>query len=286
MISTDNLDRVIVNRIIEAAPEQYPQQPFHYLLGCYTRAGDELRSAGQDAAGQELRAVLDACRQLLVSYAGLILMGAGVVPEVGWLRVWLTACAPQRGDTHTVLTALHALTHALNSAGVNGGRSDSLLICSFGHLRLCDLVTPSHLDTHHSSQQQHSCRQPAMPGLLRTSTVHTFSAMERQNPTHPSLLPPVLPCPACSVLPPCCLLPCLSCPLLLPLSPQPDAASERGALQLLDSMDAKISQDTMTAWAPPPELGAVTPLPHGFLLDLAAAQDTDALQSILAPLSE
>lgn len=83
MISTDNLDRVIVNRIIEAAPEQYPQQPFHYLLGCYTRAGNELRSAGQDAAGQELRAVLDACRQLLVSYAGLILMGAGVVPEVG-----------------------------------------------------------------------------------------------------------------------------------------------------------------------------------------------------------
>lgn len=86
VISTDNLDRVIVNRIIEAAPEQYPQQPFHYLLGCYTRAGNELRSTGQDAAGQELRAVLDACRQLLVSYAGLILMGAGVVPEVGWLE--------------------------------------------------------------------------------------------------------------------------------------------------------------------------------------------------------
>lgn len=42
----------------------------------------------------------------------------------------------------------------------------------------------------------------------------------------------------------------------------------------------------MSAWNPPPELGSITPLPHGFLVDLAAAQDTDALQSILAPLGK
>jgi hypothetical protein len=82
LITPDNLDRIIVNRIIEAAPEHYPQQPFHYLLGCYSRAADELRSIGQDAARQQLRTAVDACRPLLVSYAGLIIMGAGVVPEV------------------------------------------------------------------------------------------------------------------------------------------------------------------------------------------------------------
>lgn len=96
LITPDNLDRIIVNRIIEAAPEQYLQQPFHYLLGCYSRAGNELRSLGQDAAGQQLRAALDACRQLLVSYAGLILMGAGVVPEVS-----MSCHVSEKGGVHS-----------------------------------------------------------------------------------------------------------------------------------------------------------------------------------------
>lgn len=85
LVTPDNLDRFIVSRLIESPPEQYPQQPFHYLLGCYHRAAAEQRSLGQDAAGQQLRATVDACKQLLVSYAGLVLMSAGVVPEVGRL---------------------------------------------------------------------------------------------------------------------------------------------------------------------------------------------------------
>jgi hypothetical protein len=82
LITPDNLDRIIVSRLIEAAPAQYPQQPFPYLLGCYSRAVNEQRSLGQDAAGQQLREAVEACKQLLVSYAGLVLVGAGVVPEV------------------------------------------------------------------------------------------------------------------------------------------------------------------------------------------------------------
>jgi hypothetical protein len=82
LITPDNLDRIIVSRLIESAPAQYPQQPFPYLLGCYSRAANEQRSLGQDAAGQQLREALEACKQLLVSYAGLVLVGAGVVPEV------------------------------------------------------------------------------------------------------------------------------------------------------------------------------------------------------------
>lgn len=70
------------------------------------------------------------------------------------------------------------------------------------------------------------------------------------------------------------------------ISPQPDAASARGPLQLLDAMDCVISRQTMMQFNPPAELGSITPLPHGFLADLAAAQDTDALQSILAPLGK
>lgn len=57
-------------------------------------------------------------------------------------------------------------------------------------------------------------------------------------------------------------------------------------MQLLDAMDAVISQQTMSQWSPPSDLGPITPLPHGFLGDLAAALDTDSLQSVLAPLSE
>jgi len=79
LMNAANMERVLVYRLIEAAPEQYPQPPFDYLLGAYSRAVQEIRSVS-DA---QLRATIDGCMELLVSYAGLILTGSGVVPEVG-----------------------------------------------------------------------------------------------------------------------------------------------------------------------------------------------------------
>lgn len=83
------LDRVLVNRLIEAPPNQYPQAPFQYLLGCCTRGSAELRAlpAQPSEAQQRIRDDLTACRELLVSYAGLILTGSGVVPEVRACRM-------------------------------------------------------------------------------------------------------------------------------------------------------------------------------------------------------
>lgn len=78
LINQDTIDRIIVHRLIIEPPEQYPQQPFHYLLGCFARATQELR-AGPSA---ELRAAIEACTALLESYAGLILTRDGLVPEV------------------------------------------------------------------------------------------------------------------------------------------------------------------------------------------------------------
>ena len=77
------VDRIIVHRLMIEPPEQYPQHPFHYLLGCFSRAAQELR-AGPPA---QLQSALDMCKQLLVSYAVLILTRDGLVPEVGW-RCW------------------------------------------------------------------------------------------------------------------------------------------------------------------------------------------------------
>lgn len=81
------LDRAIVARLIEAPPSSYPQPPLHYLLGCYGRASDALRSAGGgrgDAAERaRLVEVVSEARAQLVQYAVLLLSGSGVVPEVG-----------------------------------------------------------------------------------------------------------------------------------------------------------------------------------------------------------
>jgi hypothetical protein len=102
LMSQHAIDRIVVSRLIEEAPQQYPQHPLHYLLGCYERADKELRAlpaaaaaAAAAAAGgdggsggqqqqqqQGLRATVVATQELLVSYAGLILTGSGVVPEV------------------------------------------------------------------------------------------------------------------------------------------------------------------------------------------------------------
>lgn len=82
------LDRIIVARLIEAPPANYPQPPFHYLLGCYARAGDQLRAVSSAprldaAAKQQLSDLAHEARAQVVQYASLLLSAGGVVPEVG-----------------------------------------------------------------------------------------------------------------------------------------------------------------------------------------------------------
>ncbi len=84
-LNRDILDRVIVSRLIESPPDSYPQTPFQYLLSSYGRCLDQQRnmSPRHDAETQAaLKDAAQASRELLVSYAGLILTGSGVVPEV------------------------------------------------------------------------------------------------------------------------------------------------------------------------------------------------------------
>lgn len=45
LIDQDSLERVLMARLLEP-PENYPQAPVPYLLGCYGRASAELRSLG------------------------------------------------------------------------------------------------------------------------------------------------------------------------------------------------------------------------------------------------
>lgn len=85
LMNAGMLDLILVNRLIESPPEQYPQAPFAYLLGCFARASSELRAVSpriDPAVQQQVQATIAACRQSIVSYAGLILTGSGVVPEV------------------------------------------------------------------------------------------------------------------------------------------------------------------------------------------------------------
>lgn len=85
LLTRDNLDLVFVNRLMESPPEQYPQQPFHYLLACFARSSSELRSMSPrlDAATQQqVQGTVVACRELIVQYASLLLTDTGVIPQV------------------------------------------------------------------------------------------------------------------------------------------------------------------------------------------------------------
>lgn len=88
LMTRASLDRVIVSRLIESPPGSYSQPPFHYLLGCYSRASDQLRAVGgapsakYDAdAKQRLCDMVAEARGQVVQYAALLLSGSGVVPE-------------------------------------------------------------------------------------------------------------------------------------------------------------------------------------------------------------
>ncbi len=86
LLSKDLLDSVIVSRLIESPPSSYPQFPLHYLLGCYARASAEMRTRAV-ADSPQLSAAVQACKELIVSYAGLLLV-AGVVPQVSLQSSW------------------------------------------------------------------------------------------------------------------------------------------------------------------------------------------------------
>lgn len=81
LMNRDMLDRLIVARLIESPPDDYPQTPLQYLLGCYRRADDELRSRTV-ADSPQLMGTAQCCRDLVVNYAGLTLPG-GIVPHIG-----------------------------------------------------------------------------------------------------------------------------------------------------------------------------------------------------------
>ncbi|KXZ45643.1 hypothetical protein GPECTOR_52g43 [Gonium pectorale] len=76
-LNAEVLDRVIVARLIESPPANYPQPPIHYLMGCYERSSEELRRAG---ASEAVKVAVAAARDLILNYAGLALF-AGMVAQ-------------------------------------------------------------------------------------------------------------------------------------------------------------------------------------------------------------
>ncbi len=79
MMHGELLDRIVVARLIEQPPPTYPYSPLQYLIGCYTRATEQQRSKAV-AESPDLSSVVASCRELIVSYAGLLFQG--VVPQV------------------------------------------------------------------------------------------------------------------------------------------------------------------------------------------------------------
>ncbi|GAB4822698.1 hypothetical protein N2152v2_009744 [Parachlorella kessleri] len=75
LLSGNNLERVLMARLSDP-PSAYPQWPVHYLIGCYARAAEELRSVSHlKSPGDQARLAeaLGLARQLAVSYVGLTL---------------------------------------------------------------------------------------------------------------------------------------------------------------------------------------------------------------------
>lgn len=85
LFGKDTIDRAIMARLLDP-PEQYPQWPLHYLIGCYGRATAEIRQISslrdKDAANR-LQLDLQYCKELIASNAGLLLtMADSLFPQV------------------------------------------------------------------------------------------------------------------------------------------------------------------------------------------------------------
>lgn len=74
------LDRMIVTRLIESPPPNYPQGPCDYLLSCYSRCVGESRVKAV-VESQELASIVTSSKDLIVSYTMLCLQG--LCPQVG-----------------------------------------------------------------------------------------------------------------------------------------------------------------------------------------------------------
>ena len=85
LLGKDTVDRAIMARLLDA-PDQYPQWPLHYLIGCYGRATAEARSLSslknKDAASS-IQQDLQYCKELIAANAGLLLtMSDSLFPQV------------------------------------------------------------------------------------------------------------------------------------------------------------------------------------------------------------
>ena len=85
LLNHETLDRMIMARLLDA-PEQYPEWPVAYLIGCYARASTEIRALGtlkDKAAADGLQLDLQYCKDLIVANAGLLLtLEEGPFPQV------------------------------------------------------------------------------------------------------------------------------------------------------------------------------------------------------------
>ena len=84
-----------MSRLLEP-PANYPQWPVHYLLGCYERASQQLRQAGQlkdKIFSARLQQALAEIKDLAVRYASLLLtMDGSMFEQVCCFSMPCTCC--------------------------------------------------------------------------------------------------------------------------------------------------------------------------------------------------
>ena len=113
-LSRDNLERVLMARLMEPSPEW----PAQFLLRCYARASAEFRASPglKDARlVQHVQAALLYAKELIVSYAGLVLI-MDMFPQVGpALHVACIAakqqCMQRHGWVHCMPACLWPYRH-------------------------------------------------------------------------------------------------------------------------------------------------------------------------------
>ena len=159
-LTKDSLDRMMMARLLDP-PEQYPQWPLDYLIGCYGRVSQEIRALTtlkDKEAADATQLDLQYCKQLITRNAGLLLTMA-LFPQV----------------THTHFTSVQG----------NGAMSCSapVLSCT-GILRLAssasDMVSPcmhcslavQHCCSHKQHRNREQQRQYTLPLVAASNTMH------------------------------------------------------------------------------------------------------------------
>ena len=141
LLGLDQVDQILLHRLSESPPDDYPQYPFHYLLACMERLRTERMDLDlkDPTTEQQLSEALAECRKTLVNFAVMSLVSGDVIAQVSanllgrLVATWFVPAISHQHQSSS--NASHESIISLPSVSLPAGDWNACLIlgCVGGH---------------------------------------------------------------------------------------------------------------------------------------------------------